>query len=515
MCYNHEKPMERGWKMERKRCIIPVVFPRRFWIPALLSALLLAGAAVFLLTRGDDGTVKPGDALLTASQGLTEYRATLRMDPEAGTLAISETVDYVNATGESLNDLSLRLWINAFKKEETSPASLEEIYDACYFAGFSPGGMTVYDVLWNGERVDFAFSNEDETALRFAIPTLLPGERGTLLFRGVAQIPQCAYRTGRTEGIWQLGNVIPLMAHWENGEWRQDAYAPIGDPFVSDCANFDLSVYVPEGWTPACSAPLKKKADGLWQGTILAARDAALCLYENGKTAKARLGDTLILSYAAGEEEARAALKYGKKALETFSSLYGPYPYPVYTLCQTDFPFGGMEYPALSMIGKSLYAGDKRETLELTVAHETAHQWFYALVGSDQALSPWQDEALCEYAMLRYVQKRYGQSSFDTLKYYRADAPMAEGVSGSLTPGSPISYFSNFTDYRTVVYGRGAALLLALDEFLPGGTDAFLKAYVQAFSFGYVTRARFEAFLNRYSGLDAGPLLLDYLDTVM
>ena len=58
------------------------------------------------------------------------------------------------------------------------------------------------------------------------------------------------------------------------------------------------------------------------------------------------------------------------------------------------------------------------------------------------------------------------------------------------------------------------ALLLALDEFLPGGTDAFLRAYVKEFAFQFVTREQFESFLNSYSGLEPGPLLLDYLDTM-
>ena len=174
-----------------------------------------------------------------------------------------------------------------------------------------------------------------------------------------------------------------------------------------------------------------------------------------------------------------------------------------------------MEYPALCMIGKNQYAAEKADSLELEIAHEIAHQWFYAVVGSDQALSPWQDEAMCEYAVLRYVQKRYGQSSFETLKYYRVDAPMMESIPGSLTPGSPISYYNNYQDYRTIVYGRGAALLLALNEFLSDGTDAFLKAYVKEYAFQYITRKQFEGFLNQYSGQDVSPLLLDYLDTLM
>ena len=92
---------------------------------------------------------------------------------------------------------------------------------------------------------------------------------------------------------------------------------------------------------------------------------------------------------------------------------------------------------------------------------------------------------------------------------------MRENIPGSLTPASPIDYFDSLADYSAVVYGRGAALVLALDQMLPGGVDAFLKAYAEEFAYGYASRAQFEAFLNRYAGQDLSPLLLDYLDTAM
>ena len=33
--------------------------------------------------------------------------------------------------------------------------------------------------------------------------------------------------------------------------------------------------------------------------------------------------------------------------------------------------------------------------------HETAHQWFYSLVGNDQARDPWLDESLTQWATAR------------------------------------------------------------------------------------------------------------------
>jgi len=37
--------------------------------------------------------------------------------------------------------------------------------------------------------------------------------------------------------------------------------------------------------------------------------------------------------------------------------------------------------------------------------HETAHQWWDGLVGTDQALEPWLDEALATYAERIFYQK--------------------------------------------------------------------------------------------------------------
>ena len=500
--------------MAGKRCIISVL-PARRWLIVLCAAALLTVLLLTLLPGLSVTAREIEQRLLEAGEGLTDYTVTLRLNDQEDTLAISETVLYRNDTGTSLSSLMVRTWLNAFRTEETSPAALEELYDACYPEGFSPGYLMLYDVLWNGERAAYAYVNEDQTALEIQIPTLESGGQGELTLRCVAQIPACAYRVGKAGRDYQLGNVLPMLSLYQDGAWRTDAYSPVGDPFLSPCANFHVTVHLPEGYVPACSAFLQKGEDGAWRGDMIAARDFCLCASPDYITAAGQAGETAVYSCAKTEQGAKRAQDYAKKALETYAALYGDYPWPAFTVCEASFPFGGMEYPGLCMIGEEYYREDKADTLELTVAHETAHQWFYALVGSDQARQPWQDEALCEYAMLRYVRARYGQGSYETLKYYRVDAPMREKLPGTLTPGSPVDYFSSLEDYRTVVYGRGAALLLALDELLPDGVDGFLRAYAEEYAFRFAARADFEESLNRYAGMDLGPLLLDYLDTVM
>ncbi len=502
--------------MAGKGCIISMFPALRRRLPAALCLLLALAAAGWALRAYAFPPGKGADPEKPArAEGLTDYDVTMRYSEEESSLAVSETIAYRNNTGDTLRSLVLRTWVNAFETEETSPAALDEIYSACYPEGFSPGSVTVYDVLWNGERAEWTYVNADRTALSVAIPPLENGEAGTLLFRCVAEIPVCSHRTGRTGRDVALGNCVPLLSRYEDGAWRTDLYSPVGDPFVEDCANFRVTAFLPDGFVPAASCPLTRGEDGAWRGVMYSSRDFALCASPDYVTASGKAGDTLVVSCAGTASEARRALEDAKNALQVYQELYGAYPYPALMLCRVAFPFGGMEYPGLLMIGEAYYADSQADTLELTVAHETAHQWFYALVGSDQFFSPWQDEALCEYAMLRYVRARYGQGSYETLKYYRADAPMRESIPGSLTPGTPIDCFGSLRDYAAVVYGRGAALMLALDEALPGGADAFLRAYAEEFAWQTVSRARFEDFLNRYSGMDLSPLLLDYLDTVM
>lgn len=497
--------------MRPKRCIM-----ERKWLALIAGAVLLLAATLLLLLRPRAAALpEPNDRLLRAAEGLNGYALSLRLEPEERTLSITETVSFRNDTGETLDSVVLRTWLNAFAQEDTSPAALDEIYDACYPEGFSPGGLTLFDVQWNGAETPHTYLDDAQTALSLAIPALAPGETGEIFLRCVALLPRCAHRAGVVEGLWQLGQVIPLLSVWQDGAWCCDPYAPIGDPFLSACANFKVELRLPDGFVPACTAYLRQTSPGLWEGKALAVRDLGLCVSDAYETKSAMQGNTLVTAYTLPGQDAGRALQYARQALETYSALYGEYPYPNYAVCCARFPFGGMEYPALSLIDAHYFSEGQQDSLELVVAHETAHQWFYALVGSDQYRQPWQDEALCEYAMLRYVKARYGAGSYATLKVYRVDAPMRESIPGTVTPGSPIDYFSSLNDYAAVVYGRGAALLLALDEMLPGGADGFLRAYAERFAFRLITREDFEGFLAEYSGMDLQPLVTDYLDTLM
>jgi hypothetical protein len=83
-----------------------------------------------------------------------------------------------------------------------------------------------------------------------------------------------------------------------------------------------------------------------------------------------------------------------------------------------------MEYPTLVMIGEGKLAAGG-DGLEQTVAHEVAHQWWYAVVGSDEYYQAWQDEALCEYSLLDYWGAVHGDGAQADLRYSLVDTAMS------------------------------------------------------------------------------------------
>lgn len=478
----------------------------------IVFAAMLVILSVILLCIVFVPKTNAGERARLASQALNEYTFDLAFRPEEKQLAVTMQLQYQNDTGDTLHSLVLRTWANAYATAESSPAAIDETYDACYPNGFSAGGLTLDGVWWNGVLItDHTYLDAEQTTLSIPVPALAPDDSGTLLLRCTITVPNCAHRFGYSGSVWQFGNALPILSVYENGAWRTDPYCPIGDPFVSECANYTVTLSVPDGWQCAATAKAEKDGD-LLRMRAEAVRDFAFALSRDWQCAQANANGVRILSFATDTASARRAAKYARQALVTYEKLYGIYPYATLTLCEADFPLGGMEYPGFILLDQSYYYKDWADTLELLIAHETAHQWFYALVGSDQYYAAWQDEALSEWAMLRYVKMRYGASAYNHLAASRIDAPMQENILSPVTPGSPIDYFGDFSTYSTVVYGRGAALMQAVEE-MTGNADTFLHAYCDQFAFSLASREDFTRCLNDWSGKDLSPLILDYIDT--
>jgi hypothetical protein len=153
--------------------------------------------------------------------------------------------------------------------------------------------------------------------------------------------------------------------------------------------------------------------------------------------------------------------KSARFAFDTFSDRVGPYPYE--TLSVAEIPIGGgMESPAMLWIPSNATSATRRRYL---VTHETAHQWFYGVVGNDQATDPFADEALAEFltrTVIGFRDSKCAQANLD---------------------GSVYDYGS--ACYYEIIYVQGADYLN--DYRLRIGNDAFwagVRTYYDRYRFG-------------------------------
>ena len=133
------------------------------------------------------------------------------------------------------------------------------------------------------------------------------------------------------------------------------------------------------------------------------------------RTADTTTGDIHVrVTYQpANEDEARAMLATAARALEVYSTRYGPYPFREFDVIVRPGLSGGIEYPGLIYVGPGIRGGAVGR--DFLVAHETAHQWWYSLVGDDIFREAWLDESFANYSSVIFAQDASGAAAGDTV----------------------------------------------------------------------------------------------------
>jgi len=110
------------------------------------------------------------------------------------------------------------------------------------------------------------------------------------------------------------------------------------------------------------------------------------------RTSSRVVGGTTVRVWYRPGFPASTALDQAARAIERMGALLGPYPYLHFKVVQSAGGYG-MESPGLIWIP----TGVASSNLPYLVYHETAHQWFYGIVGGNQAYEPFTDEAAADF----------------------------------------------------------------------------------------------------------------------
>ncbi len=440
----------------------------------------------------------------------TKYAMSLEYFPETQTLAGEMAVSVYNDSGDAYSTLDFFLAPNAYREGAKYPAVSALYEPAAYYAGESYGNIT----FTGGEGTSLAVCGEDENILRATLKQpLYPDERAEVSFSFQTKLASVNHRLGVGQTAINLHGFYPLLCLREEGGWQEVVYSCLGDPFLSEIADYALTLTLPEGYSCAYAGEgeqVAKNGKTEYDIRIEDARDCALVLGKDMRLLSEKVNGVCVEYFAFGEQPSDLGFQVAKESLSYFSQTFSAYPYSRYAVVQTSLCHGGMESSGLSLVSNAL----QEKEIPAVVAHETAHQWWYSLVGSDQVGEAWQDEGLAEYSTLLFFEAHpdYGvtrEGLVDSAKKaFRAYFSLTSQLQGKADTGMsrPLSSFSGEYEYVNIAYHKGMLLFESLRDYLGDGVFfAGLKGYAK----GYAGKiASVEALSSRMGGGKRGGELI-------
>ena len=439
-------------------------------LPAALLLLALSAALLALAACSPQHTEK--DAALS-------YTIELDFDGEREIDLLQEVT--VPSSRLLCSELAFHLYPNAFSEASATPICPAEEKEEVYYKGESFGEIEILSVETYGKTSNYEIS-EDGCILRVPCPDAAE-DTVTVALRARLLLPECNARFGVSEDGVHLTGFYPVLCMAEDGEWRTEGYSPFGDPFFSESADYSVTLRAPEGYVVASSGEiLSSEVKGGVRTTYAEAgrvRDFALFLSRDFKTehttAETDGREVEVRYFFTDDPDPRATALLAARAVTRFSSLFGAYPYPVFSVVQADTGAGGMEFGSLVAVTPDA----SRENYAFTVVHETAHQWWFGIVGSDQLNEPWLDEGLTEFSAAYFFlqggePERYRDAVLAATAHYSRFAALPEEVGFSGKMSRPLSSYVSAGEYVAVTYSKG--LLLFDTLFTLAGEKTFFAA---------------------------------------
>jgi len=179
------------------------------------------------------------------------------------------------------------------------------------------------------------------------------------------------------------------------------------------------------------------------------------------------------------------------KILSFFEHIFGEYPFieEKFGFAEVDGDMT-MENQTIPSIQQSMFTGDRQ--YELTLAHETAHQWVGNMITPLNWYHTWLNEGFATYAEALYLEHRKGYEAYQ--KYINSMMSMPEGTyAGSVIGQSDTSFWDSFSPRH---YYKGAIILHMLRKMF--GDSVFfkcLKEYTSNPKFRY-SNVQTEDFIN-------------------
>lgn len=383
-----------------------------------------------------------------------------------------ESFVYTNNSPDVLDKLYIHLWPNAYKNNRTALARqlLNKGESGLYYAEEKDlGWIDSLDFKVDGVPVAFSYLNTDtpDVAILKLPKALNPGASITVTTPFHVKLPASFSRMGHIKQSYQITQWYPKPAVYDLKGWHPIPYLNQGE-FYSEYGSYDVSITVPSNYVVGASGNLQTVSEMNWLDSLAKSNENRISATPISKGKKAGPKIKAQTKGAASEPDStkpstpssstwktirytlenvhdfawfadkdylvlksEVKLPYSGRTVKTWlmyspenkgvwdkgkpfidSSIYyyslwvGDYPYDVCTAVDGALSAGGgMEYPTITIISQS----GTPKMLDLVIAHEVGHNWFYGILGSNEREYTWMDEGLNSYFEDRYLTQRYGK----------------------------------------------------------------------------------------------------------
>jgi len=470
------------------------------------------------------------------SERVVHYEIDARYDAAKHIVEATEVLTYHNLTGQALDHFPFHLYQNAFEpkatwvREAKRDGDRDTAYNKWEAKYYGSEEIKSLEVVGQGDltsQVQYIQpddgNKDDKTVVDVHLPKpVASGEYVQFKIAFQTKFPETQARSGWKRDFVLGGQWFPKVGVWWHGAWNCHQYHAMTE-FFADFGVYDVKLTVPQyevvgasgvkvgevtnsdatktltyhgddihdfAWT--ASPRFKVKEDGVFQG---------------------QMGPVTlrILMQPAHWSQVERHEKILRESLDRFERWYGPYPYKTITLVDPEpgSAAGGMEYPTFITGETSWFMPKGNHWLEITVAHEFGHQYWYGMVATNEFEDAWMDEGINSYSEVKVLDSLFGpNSSFLNLGgarlsergYQRLGYIIAADVDPIAQKG--YDYYS-YDTYGAINYGKTASVLLTLENIVGEDTmQKAMRAYFMKYRFTHPTKEDFLKTIEEVSGRD-------------
>lgn len=381
------------------------------------------------------------------------YNIDVALNDSTHTLDGFISIQYKNNSPETLNEIWMHLWPNAYK--ETSTAFAKQLLengrtDFRFSKASQKGYINKLDFKVNAEAVKWNLDDKHIDIAKITLnQPLKSGESITISTPFFVKIPKTFSRLGHEGNSYQISQWYPKPAVFDQTGWHAMPYLDMGE-FYSEYGSFDVTITLPQNYIVAATGDLQTISEHQWIDSLIAFFKTDTIFSPVKKKQRKNIDkfpasssatktlhftqskvhdfawfadkrfriyrDTIILPETNRKVIATAmflksslpvwkkATNYIKDAVLFYSKKVGEYPYSVVTAVEGGLGAGGgMEYPTITVIGEV----SNPISLDEVITHEVGHNWFYGILGSNERANPWMDEGVNSYYERLYMKTKY------------------------------------------------------------------------------------------------------------